>query len=91
MHILYTIMLQAAGAASDPLTVWQLLADKGLTLAILGVIAWVLWRRQKDLEDRLTNYLNEDRKNMLSVIENNTHVMERNNDLVENLLRKNGS
>lgn len=65
--------------------VWQRIADQALSLAILGIISWLLWKRQKDLEDKLTQYLNDDRKSMLDVIQNNTNVMQKLNEHFDNL------
>jgi hypothetical protein len=86
LSILLQINEAVSAAASTNL--WQRIADQALSLAILGVIAWVLWKRQRDLEDKLTKYLEEDRKAMLDVIQNNTSAMQKLNEHFDNLLEK---
>ncbi len=78
------ILLQIGETLSA--NIWQRLADQAISLAILGIIAWVLWKRQRDLEDKLTRYLEEDRKAMLDVIQNNTNAMQKLNEHFDNLL-----
>lgn len=68
---------------TDPAqTIWQRLGDQAFTVVVLIGIAWLLWKRQIKLEDRLTQYLDDDREKMLGVIENNTKVMERLEDVL---------
>lgn len=79
-----SILLQIGEAITT--NIWQRIADQALSLAILGIIAWVLWKRQRDLEDKLTKYLEEDRKAMLDVIQNNTNAMHKLNEHFDNLV-----
>jgi hypothetical protein len=68
---------------SDPgQTVLQRLGDQAFSVIVLIGIAWILWKRQIKLEDRLTQYLDDDREKMQGVIENNTKVMERLEDVL---------
>ena len=70
--------------AIDPAqTVWQRLGDQAFSVIVLIGIAWILWKRQIKLEDRLTQYLDDDREKMLGVIENNTKVMERLEEVLD--------
>ena len=63
-------------------TILQRLGDQAFSVIVLIGIAWILWKRQIKLEDRLTQYLDDDREQMLGVIENNTKVMERLEDVL---------
>lgn len=62
---------------------YQRLGDQAFSVIVLIGIAWILWKRQIKLEDRLTQYLNDDRDKMQGVIENNTKVMERLESVLE--------
>ena len=62
---------------------WQRLGDQAFSIIVLLGIAWILWKRQIKLEDRLTQYLNVDRDKMQGVIENNSKVMERLESVLE--------
>jgi len=62
---------------------YQRLGDQAFSVIVLIGIAWILWKRQINLEDRLTQYLNDDRDKMQGVIENNTKVMERLESVLE--------
>ncbi|WP_343671809.1 hypothetical protein [Chitinophaga sp.] len=62
---------------------FQRLGDQAFSVVVLIGIAWVLWKRQIKLEDRLTQYLNDDRDKMQGVIENNTKVIERLESVLE--------
>lgn len=70
---LLTILLQAAGEQIG----LQRLIDAGLSLGILAIITSVLWRKLKNMEDRMNKYLDEDRKEMIEVIENNTRAFDK--------------
>lgn len=61
----------------------QQLTDQAFSVVVLIGIAWILWKRQIKLEDKLTQYLDDDREKMLGVIENNTKVMERLESVLE--------
>lgn len=80
---LLTILLDAAPI--DNGMPWQRLFDLALSLGILGVIAKVLWGRQKQLEDKLTSYIEEDRKEMLEVIKDNTAAFNKLNDKLDKI------
>ncbi|WP_343690423.1 hypothetical protein [Chitinophaga sp.] len=62
---------------------FQRLGDQAFSVIVLIGIAWILWKRQIKLEDRLAQYLNDDREKMQGVIENNTKVMERLESVLE--------
>jgi hypothetical protein len=63
-------------------TLAQRLGDQAFSVTVLIGIAWILWKRQIKLEDRLTQYLDDDREKMMDVIDNNTKVMERLEDVL---------
>lgn len=70
---------------SDLLT--NSLGDQLFSIVLLVCFAIWMIRRQNDekaerqkLQDKLEKYMEEDRKQMMSVIENNTKVMERLED-----------
>lgn len=71
------ILLDATG------TIWERVGDQLFSILILFVVAWLLWKRQREMEDRLNKYLEQDREKMLEVISNNTKVMERLEDLLD--------
>ncbi|SFO32924.1 hypothetical protein SAMN05428949_4969 [Chitinophaga sp. YR627] len=74
------LLLNAIIHADPEQTVLQRIGDQAFSVVVLVGIAWILWKRQIKLEDRLTQYLDDDREKMLGVIENNTKVMERLED-----------
>lgn len=83
MHLL-TILLQAE-VASELLS--NRLGDQLFSIVLLVVFAVWMIRRQNDekaerqkLQDKLEKYMEEDRKQMMDVIQNNTRVMERLED-----------
>lgn len=59
---------------ADASPVMDKLVDVGLSLAILGVVSKVLWGKIKELEARQTKYIDEDRKEMIDVIKDNTEA-----------------
>ncbi|ACU57780.1 hypothetical protein [Chitinophaga pinensis] len=74
------LLLNAIIHTDPEQTVLQRIGDQAFSVVVLVGIAWILWKRQIKLEDRLTQYLDDDREKMLGVIENNTKVMERLED-----------
>lgn len=76
------ILLNAIIHSDPEQTVLQRLSDQAFSVIVLIGIAWILWKRQIKLEDRLTQYLDDDREKMQGVIENNTKVMERLEDVL---------
>jgi hypothetical protein len=76
------LLLNAIIHADPEQTVLQRLGDQAFSVIVLIGIAWILWKRQIKLEDRLTQYLDDDREKMQGVIENNTKVMERLEDVL---------
>lgn len=62
--------------------IWQHLGDQAFSVAVLVGIAWILWKRQIKLEDRLTHYLDNDREKMYDMIENNAKAMQRLEDVL---------
>lgn len=73
--IILSILLQV-----PPPTIIERVGDQILSIGLLLTIAWILWQRITKVQDRMDNYLNEDRKEMSKVIENNTKVM---NDVLD--------
>lgn len=71
------LLLNELIESSPGQVLWQQLTDQAFSVVVLIGIAWILWKRQIKLEDKLTQYLDDDREKMLGVIENNTKVMER--------------
>lgn len=76
------LLLNTIIHADPEQTVFQRLGDQAFSVIVLIGIAWILWKRQIKLEDRLTQYLDDDREKMMGVIENNTKVMERLEDVL---------
>lgn len=72
LSILLNILLLTVDANASP--VMDKLVDVGLSLAILGVVSKVLWGKIKELEARQTKYIDEDRKEMIGVIKENTEA-----------------
>ena len=71
---------QVAQEGTDSLMQYGVL---GLFAVILLFVVSVLWKRMNKLEDTLTSYLKEDRKEMMNVIANNTKAFERFEDIME--------
>ena len=82
---MHTLLLQAADAASPLLNG---LLDKGLTLGVLGVISYNLWQRQKQQDEKLDKYINEDRSEMLEAIKNNTAALQSTTELLREMAEK---
>jgi membrane protein implicated in regulation of membrane protease activity len=55
----------------------------GLFAIIMIFVIYVLWKRVNKLEESQTQYLKEDRKEMLNVIANNTKAFEKFELLLE--------
>lgn len=53
------------------------LADQAFSIVLLVLIAVLLWRRIRQMEDKLEKYMNEDREEMKEVISNNTRAFDR--------------
>lgn len=69
--------------------IWQTLLDKGLVIALLGIAVYVLWKRDSTMNDKMNKYLDEDRKEMLTVINNNTKAFEDLTDTMKDLVKSN--
>jgi hypothetical protein len=72
MNLLLISLLQIEPSA----TLWTRLGDQLFTIVLLVTIAYILWQRITKVQDKLDTYLNEDRAQMLEVIQNNTKVIE---------------
>ena len=59
-----------------PMNIWQQLLDKGLVIGLLGIAVYVLWKRDSQMNEKMNRYLDEDRKEMFTVIGNNTKAFE---------------
>lgn len=70
-----TILLQAVPTVDPSTNLWTRVGDQLFTIVLLVTISYLLWQRITKVQDRLDNYLNEDRKEMQEVINNNTEVM----------------
>lgn len=55
---------------------WSRVMDQGLLVLLLAVAVYVLWKRDTAMNDKMNKYLDEDRKEMLTVIQNNTKAFE---------------
>lgn len=64
---------------------FQRAADQLLTIGLLFIVAFVLWKRLNHVEDKLSKYLDEDRKEMINVIKDNSDAMK---DLKEAINRR---
>ena len=60
-----------------PPTFWEKAADQLFSILVLAVVAYLVWRKLTAVEDKMTKYLGEDRKEMMEVISNNTRAFER--------------
>jgi hypothetical protein len=79
-----TLLLQAA---LDPTNTFiTRLGDQLFTIVLLATISWMLWKRITKVQDRMDDYLNDDRKEMSEVIRNNTTVMSDNNKVMSEVL-----
>lgn len=75
------ILLQA-----DPVSgIWSMLADKGLTIAILGIITYFLWQRDKKNTDKIEKYMMEDREKLLSALNISNELIKNNTEVVQDL------
>jgi hypothetical protein len=66
-----------------PPSFWEKAADQLFSILLLGVLAYTLWRKLTAVEDKMTKYLEDDRKQMMEVIENNTRAFERLYDKIQ--------
>jgi len=71
---------------SDPVTsIWTMLADKGLTLAILGVGIYVVWKNYQANNAKIEKYMLEDRDRLLSALNNSNELIKNNTEVVQDL------
>lgn len=66
-----------------PPTFWEKAADQMFSILLLAVFAYLVWRKLSASEEKMTKYLEEDRKKMMEVIENNTRAFERLYDKIQ--------
>lgn len=59
------------------------IGDQLFSVVVLICVAYLLWKRQQKMEDKMNEYLKEDRDKMMSVISKNTEAFERLEDLLE--------
>ena len=69
------MLLQIVEAAQQ--SVVSRLGDQLFSIVMLVGFAIYSLKKQNQLEEKLEKYMDEDRQRMISVIENNTKVMER--------------
>jgi len=62
----------------------QILSEQGATVALLGVILFVLWKAYRDLANRLFNFMAENQK----VIVNNSNTMSKLSESIDRLGRE---
>lgn len=62
-----------------------MLADKGLTIAILGIITYFLWQRDKKNTDKIEKYMMEDREKLLSALNISNELIKNNTEVVQDL------
>lgn len=71
---------------SDPVTsVWTVLVDKGLTLAILAVGIYVVWKNYQANNAKIEKYMLEDRDRLLSALNNSNELIKNNTEVVQDL------
>lgn len=68
-------LLQIGTTAQE--TFWSRAADQAFSIILLLAAAGLLWNQYRKLEYRMNKYMDEDRKQMMDIIQNNTRVMER--------------
>lgn len=61
------------------------MADTGLSIAILGVLTYMFWKKLQKMEDSQTKYMAEDRARLLDVIKENTEIIQKNTEAFEDL------
>lgn len=71
---MHSILLQISAEPAS--TLFTRLTDQLFTIVLLVTISWLLWKRITKVQDRMDQYLNDDRKEMSEVIKNNTQVMQ---------------
>ncbi|MFN4249273.1 MAG: hypothetical protein ACK4EY_16215 [Flavipsychrobacter sp.] len=77
--LLLQSMPPLSGATADA-TFWGRVGDQAFSIVLLVVFAVFMLRRQKQLEDKMAKYQEDDRTKMMEIIQNNTRVMERIED-----------
>lgn len=63
---------------------FQRAADQLLTIGLLFIVSFVLWKRLNHVEDKLSKYLDEDRKEMIKVISDNSEAMKDLKEAIRN-------
>lgn len=61
------------------------MADTALSIAILGVLTYMFWKKLQKMEDAQAKYMAEDRARLLDVIKENTEIIQRNTEAFEDL------
>lgn len=74
------ILLQAANVV--PPSILERVGDQLFSIIILVAVAYLFWKQQNKLSEKMEKYIAEDRKQMLDVIEKNTKAFERLDDLI---------
>ncbi|UKJ09067.1 hypothetical protein [Solitalea lacus] len=74
------ILLQAAEVL--PPGILEKLGDQLFSIIILVAVAYLFWKQQNKLSEKMEKYIEEDRAQMLEVIEKNTKAFERLDDLI---------
>ncbi|SMO48092.1 hypothetical protein [Solitalea koreensis] len=70
-----------------PTGIVERLGDQFFSISILLVVAYLFWKQQGKLSEKMEKYIEEDRKQMLDVIEKNTKAFERLDDLIGSRLK----
>lgn len=82
----FNIILQVAEV---PTNIWTRIADQGLLISLLALAVYVLWKRDSAMNEKMNKYLDEDRKEMLTVISNNTKAFEDLSHTMKDILHQN--
>lgn len=61
------------------------MADTALSIAILGVLTYMFWKKLQKMEDTQAKYMAEDRARLLDVIKENTEIIQKNTEAFEDL------
>lgn len=66
-------------------SIWSQLADKGLTILILALGLYFVWKQLQKQSDKMDVYRDEDRKEMLQAINNSNKLIENNTQMMADM------
>lgn len=61
---------------------------QGLPTGLMAVAVVFLWKRQEKSDAKLEKYIEEDRKDLMQTIANNTEAFKKNNEILEKVIQK---